>query len=211
MNTVYIQIGMSLLRWLMTGLGVSGMLSDNDLYEISGTVLALLAAVWGAYNKIRAQRALNTALELPAGSSILSVESRMKSRMGASAFVALLAVSITATGCATTGKALHLADQSIYQSVKISRAAVNGLCDSGALTPDACRKAQSDLAEVIHDADTFTLAAATDSMNGVPVMLGSLERFTKSMAALLPDTAERAEILAGANAALAQLRALVGR
>ena len=211
MNTVYIQIGMSLLRWLLTGLGVSGMLSDNDLYEISGLVIALLAGAWGAYNKIRAQRALHTALELPSGSSVDTVEARMRNGMGASALVALLSVSILASACASTGKALHRADQSIYQSVKISRAAVNGLCDSRALAPDACRKAQGDLAAVIHDADTFTLAASTNSTAEVPAMLGSLERFTKSMAALLPDTAERAEILAGVNSALAQLRALVGR
>lgn len=125
----------------------------------------------------------------------------------------LLAVGLGAgvAGCASAAGPLVAADRAVHAAVAQTQDTADRLCDRQMLTPAACQQLNADLVPVIESADAFNRAVRADSAAAVPAMIGALDRLARALEQLVPDAAERAAIVTQVNAALAQLRALVGR
>lgn len=134
-------------------------------------------------------------------------------RLRRTGWAILLAVGLGAgvAGCASAAGPLVAADRAVHAAVAQTQDTADRLCDRQILTPAACQQLNADLVPVIESADAFNRAVRADSAAEVPAMIGALDRLARALEQLVPDAAERDAIVNQVNAALAQLRALVGR
>jgi hypothetical protein len=130
-------------------------------------------------------------------------------RLPAILLVMLLGAGVVS--CASAGGPLVAADRAVHAAVAQTQDTADRLCDRQILTPAACQQLNADLVPVIESADAFNRAVRANSSAEVPAMIGALDRFARALEPLVPDATERAAIQAQVAAALAQLRALVGR
>ena len=217
MNPLVAQALGAIVRWALTFLSAwfvqHGIWTSENATEYSaGAALAIVALGWSLWQKYKNRLKFLTALESPPGTTEAHVEAKVSTGTGATLGVLLaLGLSIGVASCASAGGPLVAADRAVHAAVSQVQDRGDYLCDKKILSEPACKKFNVALVPIIVDADAFNRAVRSNSTAEVPTMALSLNRLVLAISDLLPDDAQRAELKAQLDQALALLRSIGGK